>query len=199
MATKPRQESLQGTENTVPSLDAIQQLFAAKLQAPTQSGWIQREAVVDGGNCDVRATDLAKVLKAADQPIQAAREFNNDKFSTLLKQWETADTVVQRQPVIIRSEDKFLGGPESRFKSGTSHHAILFVAKDQGGAFYVGYDPDVTATIESRAAWEVAKTNPNINVATSAMVLGPNGDQLGPLFRKYYVDKENLWPVVKRL
>ncbi|MFG2394141.1 hypothetical protein ACGFYF_35370 [Streptomyces lavendulae] len=88
---------------------------------------------------------------------------------------------------------------------------FLAVGKDADGSFYyLGLDPDVSATTESRAAWKALvagdpETKPeeftpakSLGVVKS-MILGDGDTAFGPLVRKYCVDTTAKFPKIKRL
>jgi hypothetical protein len=211
------QKPLVGNEKTVPELSDIRKLLGKLiptadvtdkdikfwLQAPTSSKETKSK---DGpgkadNDCEQRATALASTLKPSSAKYQP-RLFNTDKFSTLAVQWEGVDrTLAAGTPVIIKGLDTFVGGETSKFKSEKSHHVVLFLAagKESGVDFYVGYDPDISATEETNTAWKIADAAETNNKIISDLVLGTGDDGLGPLCRKYYVDKTRLFPLIKRL
>ena len=72
---------------------------------------------------------------------------------------------------------------------GPGFHWLLLI--ECGQTFCVVYDPDVTATKESWAAWEACTKNvpldekPAKREVLETMILGKNGN-LGPLIRYYH-------------
>jgi len=134
-------------------------------------------------------------VKVVPQPRLFLNKFGLDK------QWAAVDkTLAEGTPVIIKGLDTFIGGEKSKYRSGTSHHVVLFLAKGMEEDFYVGYDPDVSATAATLAAWKLAAdySGGDTNRVICNMVLGTGEKVLGPLCRKYYVDKKLAFPQIDR-
>jgi hypothetical protein len=119
-------------------------------------------------------------------------------------------------PAAIEGLDTFIGGDESNFGKGptSSQHFVVFVAYDKAHGekepeFFIGFDPDVMATAATRKAWRDfggpdrgPPTDLNaaqLNQFISAMVFTASGQELGPLFRKYYVDRSKVFPPIVRV
>jgi hypothetical protein len=204
------QSALGGIEITAPTLAEVRQMFAQHIPTAGVTDediifWLQAP---DGKGatdklCEIRGPRIAEKLKPADtRLVPRPRSFDtNTVISPLAKQWAGVDsTLQQRTPVLIRGPDKFIGGDKSIFSGGTSHHVILFLARGvetgSGKEFYVGFDPDISATTATRTAYDIAKGNKNSVI--SDMILGTGGQVLGPLCRKYYPVKTETFPKIIR-
>ncbi|MGW1463566.1 hypothetical protein ACWCPT_04315 [Streptomyces sp. NPDC002308] len=116
--------------------------------------------------------------------------------------------------VILKGPPGHVGGDKSVFlaKNGIGFHVIVLLATGQepdGSPFFLGFDPDVSATTESRRAWgpvalggkgTVAKvsafTDAKCTEVIKNMILGTSPDGFGPLVRKYYVKTTEAFPAV---
>lgn len=206
------QSPVLGTEKTTPTLDVIRGLLASKIPTTGVTPekvvyWLQAPPWGSSGKsadsrCDIRGPALAKeLLPSGVASAPGAREFKTSTaYSSLASQWEGVDNLLKKAvPVMIKGRDQFVGGEKSVFNKGESFHVVLFLAygKDDGKDFYVGYDPDISATDATRKAWDIAAQD-NIDNAITNMILGTGVGGLGPLCRKYYVDKESLFPGLDR-
>ncbi|OIW22899.1 hypothetical protein CONLIGDRAFT_143839 [Coniochaeta ligniaria NRRL 30616] len=218
--TPIEQKQLKGDEVTKPKLAELRALFEKRLPQGKDTTskdleeWLQCPNY--GGDCEQRATALAwKLLPEGSKVKPKAPDFTTDpKFAPLSGKWDSVKASLDTNaPVIVKGLDTFLGGDQSSFNSGTSHHVVLFLAYGKedgvgGGEYFVGFDPDVNATAATWAAWEglggPAKGPPpgldaaKLNKFISDMVVATSGQVLGTLFRKYYVDKSKVFPKIDR-
>lgn len=153
--------------------------------------------------CVDRAEDLAIKLN----PSKASTRYFTQSTSKLSiqDQWKSVDTLLeQKRPVVIDGFNKLICGTDSNFiKPESGHHAILLIAR--GPDFYVGLDPDTGATATTKDAWapfdtlhkEDAPDKQRLKQAIDTMILGTTGAGLGPVCRKYEVDKSKFWPAWK--
>ncbi|MFD3920815.1 hypothetical protein [Streptomyces sp. NPDC058595] len=128
--------------------------------------------------------------------------------------WAAVDEALKAdRAVVINGSTGHVGGSESKFrnKHNTGFHVIVFLAFGQepsGARYYLGFDPDVSATAESRAKWKplvlggtetrAQKFDDAKSVeVVKAMILGDPQDEFGPLVRKYYVETDEAFPQIK--
>ncbi|MHA6764460.1 hypothetical protein [Streptacidiphilus sp. PAMC 29251] len=127
-----------------------------------------------------------------------------------------SDILHSDRAVTVKGPTGHVGGAKSTFnnKDGTGFHVIVLLATGQelgGRHFFLGFDPDVSATTESRNAWipfalggagTVAKvsafTDAKCAQVIKAMILGNAQAGFGPLVRKYYVDAAASFPAIIR-
>ncbi|MBN3929194.1 hypothetical protein IQ279_05985 [Streptomyces verrucosisporus] len=123
--------------------------------------------------------------------------------------WAAIDEAVKtNHAVVIKGPAEHVGGSESMFRS--SFHVILFLAVGQehsGRRYYLGFDPDISATVESRAEWGLlipGDTKEKVREfddvrsvqVVKAMILGDSQNGFGPLVRKYYVETGKAFPSI---
>jgi hypothetical protein len=219
--TRILQKTVVGTETTTPKLTVIRELLLSRIPttdvtAVNIDGWLQappldKEKEDKEGTskksdslCEGRASALATLLRPLSVTgIPQPKEFKSKAITTLAVQWAGVDKLLgELTPVMIKGLDTFVGGATSVFNKGHSFHVVLFLAygKDDGEDgkdFYVGYDPDISATVATNDAWKIAAKG-DMNGIIKSMVLGTGVGGLGPLCRKYYVDKTTVFPVLKR-
>ncbi|MFB6894553.1 hypothetical protein ACFCX4_35250 [Kitasatospora sp. NPDC056327] len=180
------------------------------LQMPTDATF---KDMIDN-NCKPRAEKLGEWLSPGDKgllkPSLASKVGLEGRWSALARGLE-AD-----RAVLVDGAANHVGGPESKFRNdeGRGFHVILFLAngleQPSGREYFLGFDPDVSATTEARNAWlslgigttlvdaqnfDAVRTDQVINT----MILGDGQDVFGPLVRKYYVDRTAVFPPVKRV
>jgi hypothetical protein len=176
------------------------------LQMPSEPGFTDP-------TCLIRAADVGARLSSDGQPYEPTSLASS---IGLPRKWGTIDAWLQTgKAVKIHGSTGHVGGSRSRFldvKDNTGFHVIVFLAKGtaaaDGRGFYLGFDPDITATDETRAKWvELVPANtsfqsindPAPSVAIiKAMILGDAQTGFGPLIRKYYVDTSVAFPAIKR-
>jgi hypothetical protein len=173
------------------------------LQMPADSMFM---AMLDN-DCQVRAKGVGGRLSSAGmyEPSDLSVAL------TIQDKWAAVDAAVQAgRAVYVNGAATHVGGNRSKFQAG--FHVIVFLAVGQdptGRRFYLGFDPDVSATAESRRKWQplvlgdtLAKVRlfddaKSIQVI-KAMILGDGPDGFGPLVRKYYVETDKPFPRVIR-
>ncbi|MEV7283613.1 hypothetical protein AB0O01_03425 [Streptomyces sp. NPDC093252] len=171
------------------------------LQAPTSSEFTD---MLDQ-DCKVRAEAVGDLLSAERgtlfHPSNLSVAFN------ISKRWESINAALEKgRAVYISGSASHVGGDKSRFKM--SFHVIVFLAvgrETDGRVYYLGFDPDVSATTETRDAWKALvagdpEPKPGDFSATRslevvrAMMLGDTAHGFGPLVRKYYVETAEPFP-----
>lgn len=130
--------------------------------------------------------------------------------------WKAIDTkLAAGHAVVIEGASSHVCGDNSYFidkEKGLGFHVIIFLAvgaDSDGSSFYLGFDPDVSATEESRKKWnELVPASTKIKDLDSAdqgtkiikaMLLGDSTHGFGPLIRKYYVDTTKKFPPIPRV
>ncbi|MFK8906407.1 hypothetical protein [Streptomyces sp. YS-3] len=126
--------------------------------------------------------------------------------------WAALEEAVKAgRAVFVNGPAEHVGGSASKFTTG--FHVIVFLAVGQelsGRRYYLGFDPDVSATAESRRMWQpLVLGETEKKVATfddvksvriiKAMILGDAQDGFGPLIRKYYVETDKAFPKISRV
>jgi hypothetical protein len=178
------------------------------LQMPADSTF---KAAMDK-NCKGRADDVGGRLSSggkAYKPTSLAATL--DAKGT----WKAIDAkLAAGQAVTIEGASSHVCGDKSYFinkEKDVGFHVIVFLAAgvdSDGSGFYLGFDPDVSATEESRTKWnelvpastklkELDDTDQSTKILT-AMLLGGSTDGFGPLIRKYYVDTTKKFPAIPR-
>ncbi|NNN35365.1 hypothetical protein HLK59_34355 [Streptomyces sp. S3(2020)] len=158
-------------------------------------------------DCQVRADRVGTVLS----PV-ATGPHDPSGLSLpagLEAKWAAVDQAVKaNRAVVIKGSTGHVGGNASKFT--TSFHVIVFLAVSQVGSerrYYLSFDPDVSATAESREKWKPlvlgsteAKTQKFTDAKSveviKAMILGDSQDGFGPLVRKYYVETDKAFPQI---
>jgi hypothetical protein len=125
--------------------------------------------------------------------------------------WAGIDTALKAgRAVYVNGPAEHVGGDKSTFTTG--FHAIVFLAVGvlpDGNVYYLGFDPDVSATTESREVWEAwvagdPERKPEDFTAdeslgaVKSLMLGDEEDGFGPLVRKYYVITTDKFPKINR-
>ncbi|MFD5629112.1 MULTISPECIES: hypothetical protein [unclassified Streptomyces] len=179
------------------------------LQMPTDSMFT---GMVDN-DCKVRAQRVGTRLSSG-----AGGLYESSDLSVSLGiegKWAAIEEAVKAdRAVIVNGSTGHVGGRESKFnnKLNTGFHVIVFLAVGQelsGRRYYLGFDPDVSATVESRAKWKplvVGSTDVKVKKfddaksveVLKAMILGDAEDGFGPLVRKYYVETDKAFPAIIR-
>ncbi|MFG2819744.1 hypothetical protein ACGFX4_09985 [Kitasatospora sp. NPDC048365] len=182
------------------------------LQMPTDSTFFN--GVLDK-LCGERAKDLGERLSPGAGGLYEPGDLS--AAVEIAPKWAGISTILHGdRAVTLNGPTGHVAGSKSTFhnKQGTGFHVILLLATGQepgGRSFFLGLDPDVSATPESRNAWipvalggagTVAKvsafTDAKCNQVIKAMILGNSPDGFGPLVRKYYVDTTASFPAIKR-
>ncbi|MEV6973799.1 hypothetical protein [Kitasatospora sp. NPDC093806] len=180
------------------------------LQLPTDSTFTNGTLDKD---CDPRARDLGARLSPGAGGLFDAADLS--AAVDIAEKWRGISTILQSdRAVLVKGPTGHVGGARSTFNNdkGTGFHVILLLAtgQEQGGRkFFLGLDPDVSATTESRNTWipfAVGSTVAKVSAfnaekgtrAIKAMILGDSADGFGPLVRKYYVDTAAAFPAILR-
>lgn len=216
------QKPIKGTGHTALSLNEIRQKFESALGPASEctflvlKDWLQAPVSDTGladNLCDQRAHALAKRLNRNNKEPFEPKLIVALGSATFEKKWEEVDRhLLDNTIVILKGPAKAVGGTASVFKQ--SYHAMLLLSVRLEGAgktgdkagrkrsCYVGFDPDISATQESRDLWgklvgECQTTNSGVKNLTAAqlsrivktMILGEGTTGVGPLIRKYYPDR----------
>ncbi|MDQ1033978.1 hypothetical protein QFZ75_000394 [Streptomyces sp. V3I8] len=164
-------------------------------------------------DCQVRAQEVGARLSPG-----AGGLYKSSDLSVPLQiegKWVAVDKAVKAErAVIINGSTGHVGGSQSQFNNerNTGFHVIVFLAVGQelsGRRYHLGFDPDVSATTESRAKWhslvagDTEAKAQEFDDARSiqvlkAMILGDSQDGFGPLVRKYYVETDKAFPKINR-
>jgi hypothetical protein len=177
------------------------------LQMPTDSAF---KLALDK-DCKVRAVDVGNRLSTGGKVYQPS------SLSSVLNPkttWTGIDAkLASGVAVTIEGASSHVCGNKSYFpnKDNTGFHVLLFLAAgddSDGKHFYLGFDPDVSATEASRTTWnEVVSAGTNVKEITDtdqataiikAMLLSDSTHAFGPLIRKYYVDTAKKFPPIVR-
>lgn len=179
------------------------------LQMPTSSTF---KGALDK-DCKVRAIDVGNRLSTGGKAHQSG-SLSSMLDPHIKATWTGIDTkLATGVAVTIEGASSHVCGDKSYFpnRDNTGFHVIVFLAAgndSDGRHFYLGFDPDVSATEASRTKWnEVVSASTNIKEVTDteqstailkAMLLGDSTHAFGPLIRKYYVDTAKKFPPIVR-
>ncbi|MFD5898971.1 hypothetical protein [Streptomyces sp. NPDC060366] len=214
------QAYVQAVDQTTPTIQAIRARISQAVDATTGPAldrlkfWLQMptDSMFMGmldNDCQVRAQRVGALLSPGARGL-----YESSDLSVPLEiagKWAAVDEAVKAdRAVIINGSTGHVGGSESKFnnKRNTGFHVIVFLAVGQepsGRRYYLGFDPDVSATAESRAKWKplvlggTEARAQKFDEAKSlqvvkAMILGDSQDGFGPLVRKYYVETDKAFP-----
>ncbi|WP_328721283.1 hypothetical protein OHT52_18290 [Streptomyces sp. NBC_00247] len=164
-------------------------------------------------DCDERAKKVGDRLSS--DPRGHYNPADLSAAADIAVKWEGIGKILHGdRAVILKGPPGHVGGDKSVFlaKNGIGFHVIVLLATGQepgGSPFFLGLDPDVSATRESRMAWAPVAlggkgTVAKVSVFNDAkctevikkMILGASQDGFGPLVRKYYVDTTEAFPAV---
>jgi hypothetical protein len=222
------QAYVQAADQTTPTIQAIRAQISQAVDAAAGpvldrlKFWLQMPAdsmftgMMDN-DCQVRAQRAGALLSPGAGGLYVPSD-----LSVALKiegKWAAIDKAVKAdRAAIINGSTGHVGGGESMFNNerNTGFHVIIFLAVGQepsGRRYYLGFDPDVSATAESRAKWnslvvgetetetetEAQKFDDAMGIQViKAMILGDSHDGFGPLVRKYYVETDKAFPKIIR-
>ncbi|MFF7296480.1 hypothetical protein [Streptomyces sp. NPDC008265] len=215
------QAYVQAGDKPAPALKEIRDRIAKAVDATEGSTGLERLACwlqmpVDSGfgkmmdsNCQGRAKKVGALLSPTKEGLFTPADLGSVLSASAA--WAGIDIALKAErAVYVNGPADHVGGTTSKFTSG--FHVIVFLAvgKDADDrVYYLGLDPDVSATTESRAAWQALvagepETKPeeftpakSLGVVRS-MILGDEEGGFGPLVRKYYVDTTAKFPKIKR-
>lgn len=218
------QAYVQAADQTTPTIQAIRARISqavdatpgpvldrlkAWLQMPTDSMFM---GMMDN-DCQVRAQRVGALLSPGAGGLYEPSDLSVPL--TIESKWAAVSEAVQAdRAVFINGSTGHVGGSESKFnnKLNSGFHVIVFLAVGQEPSersYYLGFDPDVSATAESRAKWKplvLGGTEARVGKfddakstqVLKAMILGDSQDGFGPLVRKYYVDTHKAFPKIIR-
>ncbi|MFD4735898.1 hypothetical protein ACFWNQ_00805 [Streptomyces virginiae] len=218
------QAYVQAGDKTTPTVKDIRALISTAVDATTGTAlerlkcWLQMPgdstfAKMLDSDCQVRAKRVGGLLSPGTGGL-----YEPSDLSVALgvpAKWTAVDTAVKAdRAVYVNGSTGHVGGAQSKFNNerNIGFHVIVFLAvgkESDGRGYYLGFDPDTSATTESRAAWKAlvtgeTETKPqdftaekSLEVITS-MMLGSAEGGFGPLVRKYYVDTTKAFPKIIR-
>ncbi|MER5883693.1 hypothetical protein ABT160_07680 [Streptomyces sp. NPDC001941] len=215
-----RQAYVQAGDEPTPALKDIRDRIATAVDATDGSGlerltcWLQMPVDSSFGkmmdsDCQGRGNRIGGLLSPAKGGLFKPADLGSVLVASAA--WAGIDKALKAgSAVFVNGPAEHVGGATSKFTSG--FHVIVFLAvgKDTDeSVYYLGLDPDVSATTESRKAWETLvsgkpETKPaDFTPAKSlgvvrTMILGDAESGFGPLVRKYYVDTTAKFPKIKR-
>lgn len=218
------QAYVQAGDQTTPTIQALRDRISQAVDASPGTAldrltyWLQMPTDPEftrmmDNDCQVRARRVADSLSSGAEGL-----YQSSDLSVPLKisdKWVAIDKAVMAdRAVIINGSTGHVGGSASKFNNerNTGFHVIVFLAVGQdlsNRRFYLGFDPDVSATVESRAMWESlvpggteAKAlefgDAKCIQVVKAMILGDSQHGFGPLVRKYYVETGKAFPKINR-
>ncbi|MFF3019411.1 hypothetical protein [Streptomyces sp. NPDC057939] len=216
-----KQAYVQAGDKPTPALGDIRDRIANAVDATKGSTGLERlvcwlQMPVDSSfgkmkdsNCQGRAKGIGALLSPEKDGLFTPADLGSVLSAPAA--WAGIDTALKAErAVYVNGPAEHVGGAKSKFTSG--FHVIVFLAvgKDADDrVYYLGLDPDVSATAESREAWTglVAgepETKPEDFTAAKSlgvvksMILGAEEGGFGPLVRKYYVDTTAKFPKINR-
>lgn len=160
-------------------------------------------------NCQARAKEVGALLSPGTGGLFTPADLGSVLSPSAA--WNGIDAALKAErAVYVNGPADHVGGARSKFTSG--FHVIVFLAVGEDSdesVYYLGLDPDVSATEESRAAWKALvagepETKPEEFTAAKSlgvvksMILGDEEGGFGPLVRKYYVNTTAKFPKIKR-
>lgn len=215
-----KQLPITGAEVTKPPLNEIRDKFREKIGTEISfslakfSQWLQGPTMATGatdGDCEQRAGALApRLCKDGTIHFAGGQNLANNLGATLEEKWKSIDRYLEKSAVVtMKGTAVQFGGEKSNFSSGK--HVVIFVGfgKDVGvngkeEEFYIAFDPDVFATTDCRSLWTTLLQRhetqqekfPNLSAQKlfailTGMLFGEDGGPgFGPVFRKYYPNKQ---------
>jgi hypothetical protein len=180
------------------------------LQMPTDSTFFN--GVLDK-RCEERGKVVGNLLSPSGEGLYDPADLS--AALGIEAKWQAISDILHGgRAVTVKGPTGHVGGAKSAFNNaaGTGFHVIVLLATGQehgGRGFFLGFDPDVGATTESRKTWVplvVGGTEAKVSGFTDvkctqvikAMILGNPQTGFGPLVRKYYVDTKAPFPAIIR-
>ncbi|MEV7395100.1 MULTISPECIES: hypothetical protein [unclassified Streptomyces] len=219
------QAYVQAGNQTTPTVKDIRERISEAVDATTGTAlerlkcWLQMPtdstfARMLDKDCQVRARSVGGLLSPGAGGLYEPSDLSV-AIGAIPARWTAIDTAVKAErAVYVNGSTGHVGGAQSKFNNerNTGFHVIVFLAVGQetdGRGYYLGFDPDVSATTESQAAWRAlvvgdTETKPEDFTAVKsledikAMILGSAEGGFGPLVRKYYVDTTKAFPKIIR-
>lgn len=219
------QAYVQAGDKTTPAAKDIRERIFQAVDATTGTAldrlkcWLQMPAdstfakMLDS-DCQVRARRVGGLLSPGAGGLYEPSDLSVAIGGAQAK-WTAVDkALTAERAVYVSGSTGHVGGAQSKFNNerNAGFHVIVFLAVGQetdGRGYYLGFDPDVSATKESQAAWKAlvvgdTETKPQDFTAekslevVKAMILGGAESGFGPLVRKYYVDTTKAFPKIIR-
>lgn len=221
------QAYVQAVDQTTPTIQAIRARISQAVDATRGPAldrlkyWLQMPTastftMMIDGNCQGRAKELGVLLSTLAGGLHEPSDLS--KPAGIEGKWAAIDDAVKAdRAVSIQGKTEHVSGSKSHFnkvENGLGFHVIVFLAVGQessGRRYYLGFDPDVSATEESRKKWiplvvgdtegTVAKKvdDPRSIQIIKDMILGDSPDGFGPLVRKYYVETDKAFHKISRV
>ncbi|WP_424213750.1 hypothetical protein ACN20G_17655 [Streptomyces sp. BI20] len=222
-----KQAYVQADDKPSPALKDVRDRIATAVAATTGATGLKRLAywlqvpetsefkkMLDS-NCHGRAEAIGGVLSSGEAGgLLTPADLGS--VSSPAVTWAAIDTGLKAgRAVYVKGPAGHVGGGVSRFAIG--FHVIVFLAvgkESDGTVYYLGLDPDVSATTESRDAWKALVKAPVEGgaevkpaeftveaglAAVKTLILGDGDSGFGPLVRKYYVDTTAKFPRTQRI
>ncbi|PWK64369.1 hypothetical protein BCL76_11512 [Streptomyces sp. CG 926] len=218
------QAYVQADDETAPTVKNIRERISTAVDATTGTAlerlkcWLQMPvdstfAKMSDSDCQVRAKRIGGLLSPGEGGLYEPSDLS--VAIGVPAKWTAIDKAVKAErAVYVNGSTGHVGGAQSKFNNerNAGFHVIVFLAvgqESEGRGYYLGFDPDVSATTESRAAWKALvtgdpETKPQDFTATKSleviksMILGSSEGGFGPLVRKYYVDTGKAFPKIIR-
>ncbi|GAA4355510.1 hypothetical protein GCM10023165_47710 [Variovorax defluvii] len=197
--------------------------FVAKLGQPLQcefqklKDWLQAYVGAGGellGGCNIRAAALAPLLSKAGEKSGLLASLLKAPGKTIEQKWAAAEDALNNgRALVIEGRGTEISGDKSKFANLTSFHAFVLLQVVEDGErkkWFVGFDPDVSATTETRELWnslikaafdtqdvDLGKWNEKVkdldrdrlHRILTTMILGTTAHGFGPLVRRYAIDR----------
>jgi hypothetical protein len=197
--------------------------FVAQLGQPDQCDfttfekWLQAYAGPGGkllGNCNIRADGLAPLLTKAGENSGWLKSMMNAPGKPIDQKWAAVATALNKgRALIIEGRGTEISGDQSNFADSKTFHAFVLLQSIEdrdGKKWFIGFDPDVSATTETRTLWnsliraafrtqdeqlaswneKVRDLNGNaLHEVLTKMILGTTPNGFGPLVRAYAIDR----------
>ncbi|MFD9082786.1 hypothetical protein ACFYYM_36640 [Streptomyces erythrochromogenes] len=219
------QAYVQAGDETTPTVKEVRERISKAVDATAGTAlerlkcWLQMPAdstfaKMSDSDCQVRARRVGGLLSPGAGGLYEPSDLSV-AIGGVPAKWVAIDKAVKAErAVYVNGSTGHVGGAQSKFNNerNVGFHVIVFLTVGQeteGRGYYLGFDPDVSATTESRAAWKAlvagdTETKPQDFTAAKSleviksMVLGSAEGGFGPLVRKYYVDTAKAFPKIIR-
>lgn len=220
------QANVEAADQTTPTIQVIRDRISQAVDATAGTAleslkfWLQMPAdsmftAMLDKDCQPRARRVAAPLSLEAGGLGLYQPSDLSVQLGVADRWTAIDgALTANRAVIINGSTEHVGGPKSKFNSAgkAGFHVIVFLAvgeEPSGRRYYLGFDPDVSATADSQAKWKPLVVGGTVTRAEKftvergkqiikAMILGDSADGFGPLVRKYYVETDKAFPQIVR-
>ncbi|WP_327235294.1 hypothetical protein OG349_16355 [Streptomyces sp. NBC_01317] len=218
------QAYVQAADETTPTVKGVRERISKAVDATTGTAlerlkcWLQMPtdstfAKMSDNDCQVRARRVGGLLSPGEGGLCEPSDLS--VAMGVPAKWAAIDKALKAErAVYVNGSTGHVGGVKSKFNNegNVGFHVIVFLAvgQEKERGYYLGFDPDVSATTETQAAWKglvvvgETETKPQDFTAAKslevvkAMILGSAETGFGPLVRKYYVDTTKAFPKINR-